>query len=305
MKSIKPNVIVIGASKCGTTALYFYLSRHPDIFLPLKKELHYHSFASLSELVGGPGDKYIINNICKTEKEYLTHYSHAQNQKAIIDISPSYLYFPESVQSIQALCGPETKIICLVKHPVGKFISQYNHLLSEGRETLDFEDALSIESKRKADFYSDMWLYRESGYMSDKIRVFKNAFKNVHVINSDDLLTNLKLTLNGIFDFIGVSTDEYTNYSPVNSNFSGMPKFKLISKTFIQPNLFTNFLRRVIPQKAGRFFREKINNFNKGNKFTVSPALFNDLEKEYLPEIDSLNNILRESSLNGSTIKSN
>jgi hypothetical protein len=86
MKSKKPNVIVIGASKCGTTALYFYLSRHPDIFLPPKKELHYHSYASLAKNIGGPGDKYIINNICKTEKEYLNHYSNAQNQKAIIDI---------------------------------------------------------------------------------------------------------------------------------------------------------------------------------------------------------------------------
>jgi hypothetical protein len=296
---------VIGASKCGTTALYFYLSRHPDIFLPPKKELHYHSYASLAKNIGGPGDKYIINNICKTEKEYLNHYSNAQNQKAIIDISPSYLYFPESAQSIKEMCGPDTKIICLVKHPVGKFISQYNHLLSEGRETLNFSDALLMESKRKADYYSDMWLYRESGYMSDKIQAFKDVFKHVYVINSDDLMTNLKVTLHGIFNYIGVSADEYIDYSTVNSNFSGMPKFKLISKTFIQPNLFTNFLRKVIPQKAGRFFREKINNFNKGNKFTVSPALFNDLEKEYLEEIDSLNNILRESSLNGSKIKFN
>ena len=303
MSAKKPNVIVIGASKCGTTACYFYLSRHPDIFLPSKKELHYHSYTSLAKNVGGPGDKYVLNNICKTELEYLNYYTKVKHQQAIIDISPSYLFYPESAQSIKKVCGPDTKIICLVKHPVKKIISQYSHLLAEGMETVDFDAALLIESSRKADHFNDMWLYRESGYMSDKIETFKDVFKNVCVINSDDLQFNLKETLNQIFNFIGVSANQYTDYSSVNSNYSGIPRFKLILKLFIQPNPFTNFLRKIVSQKIGRYFREKINNFNKGNKFTISQALFTDLEKEYLGEIESLNDLLSESSFNGSKIK--
>ncbi len=292
----KPNVIVIGASKCGTTALYFYLSRHPDIFLPSKKELHYHSHQSLEKHINGPGDKYILDQICKTNDEYLDYFSAVDQQKAIVEISPSYLYYPETaIPSIIATCGPDTKIICMLRHPVEKLVSQYTHLLSAGREDLDFDDALTAEPGRKTGGYSDMWLYRESGYMSEKLLSFKNDFKNILVINSIDLSHDLEATLHKVFNFIGVNADVYTDYSPITSNYSGMPKSKVISKVFIKPNWFTNFIRKVISQKTGRLLREKINNFNKGVKFTVNPDTFKKLENEYYAEIDGLNKLLKAS----------
>ena len=39
-----PNFFIAGAPRCGTTALYTYLSMHPRIFMPEVKELHF--FAS-------------------------------------------------------------------------------------------------------------------------------------------------------------------------------------------------------------------------------------------------------------------
>jgi hypothetical protein len=36
-----PNFLIIGAEKAGTTWLYDRLKRHPDIFMPEVKEIHY------------------------------------------------------------------------------------------------------------------------------------------------------------------------------------------------------------------------------------------------------------------------
>ncbi|OOO02066.1 MAG: hypothetical protein USCGTAYLOR_01737 [Chromatiales bacterium USCg_Taylor] len=36
----KPNFFIVGAPKCGTTAMHFYLNAHPEIFMS-RKELHY------------------------------------------------------------------------------------------------------------------------------------------------------------------------------------------------------------------------------------------------------------------------
>src|ERR1700728_3618911 len=36
-----PNLIVIGAAKCGTTSLHHYLSQHPQICMSHKKELDF------------------------------------------------------------------------------------------------------------------------------------------------------------------------------------------------------------------------------------------------------------------------
>jgi hypothetical protein len=40
----KPNFFIVGAPKCGTTAMAHYLSEHPDIFMSSPKEPHYFNF---------------------------------------------------------------------------------------------------------------------------------------------------------------------------------------------------------------------------------------------------------------------
>ena len=37
----RPNFFIVGAPKCGTTALSHYLRQHPRIFFSLPKEPHY------------------------------------------------------------------------------------------------------------------------------------------------------------------------------------------------------------------------------------------------------------------------
>jgi hypothetical protein len=51
-----PNFLIIGAEKCGTTSLYYYLKQHPDVYLPKRKELHYFSCEYMKKQMGGPGD---------------------------------------------------------------------------------------------------------------------------------------------------------------------------------------------------------------------------------------------------------
>ena len=36
-----PDFFIVGAPKCGTTALYHYLSQHPSIYMPALKEPHF------------------------------------------------------------------------------------------------------------------------------------------------------------------------------------------------------------------------------------------------------------------------
>jgi hypothetical protein len=287
-----PNVFIIGFSKCGTTSLHDYFSHHPDIYVPSKKELHYHSYTSLKYLIGGPGDRYIVKDICQNEDEYLSYYKNATATSVKVDISPSYAFFPSSISSMLSLAGEEAKIICLVKHPVDKIVSQYTHLLSAGRESLSLLDALNQEKDRKDKNFSDMWLYRESGNMSCKIKEFKKNFQNVFVVNSEDLYKKGKQTLQKIFDFINVDNSKIESYNLSVKNFSGVPKSRLISKIFIQPNSFTNALRKVVPQKLGKYVREKINNLNKGEKYKVHAYLYAQLEKEYFHEIKELNGLI-------------
>ena len=55
----KPNFIISGFPKCGTTSLHHYLNEHPQIFMPSQKELHFFTFKILSKLKSGPKDKIV------------------------------------------------------------------------------------------------------------------------------------------------------------------------------------------------------------------------------------------------------
>src|SRR3954463_6324498 len=48
-----PNFLIIGAMKGGTTSLYHYLRPHPEVFMPVTKELHF--FVAEKNLLLGPG----------------------------------------------------------------------------------------------------------------------------------------------------------------------------------------------------------------------------------------------------------
>ena len=67
----KPNFFVVGAPKCGTTALYQYLAQHPDVFLPETKEVHYF------------GSDLYLPGETRSEQEYLKHFSAAGYAKRI------------------------------------------------------------------------------------------------------------------------------------------------------------------------------------------------------------------------------
>jgi hypothetical protein len=58
-----PNLVVVGALKCGTTSLYHYLKQHPEVYLPTRKELHYFTRAELARDTAGPGDATVLQHL--------------------------------------------------------------------------------------------------------------------------------------------------------------------------------------------------------------------------------------------------
>ncbi len=137
-----------------------------------------------------------------------------------------------------------------------------------------------------------MWLYRESGLMSEKIKYFKSNFKNVLVINNDDLRHNKKETLKQIFGFANLESTEYNFKLAVKANQSGKPKSRLVSKIFIQPNTFTLLIRKIVPNKMGKTIRNWINRNNKGDKITIDERLKTELSNDFRSEISELNDLI-------------
>ena len=143
-----PNVLIAGAAKSGTTAMYFYLQNHPDIFFSRLKEPCFFS-AQVFEFPGnGIGDEQ--KKITQTLTEYELLFRDAGNQKIIADASQDTLYYPETIPNIHKYLG-DPAILIMLRNPIDRAFSAYGHLVRDNRERLSFEDSLQKEEQRIAD----------------------------------------------------------------------------------------------------------------------------------------------------------
>ena len=96
----KPNFIIAGFPKCGTTSLHYYLEEHPEIYMPTQKELHFFTCNILSKLNKGPKDA-----IVKKTQINLDIYCKRKG------ISPDIIKIDAESSEIQILKGAKTIII--------------------------------------------------------------------------------------------------------------------------------------------------------------------------------------------------
>ena len=170
-----PGLIVGGASKSGTTALYHYLRQHPELCLPRKKELHYFSRPALERSAAGPGDRFVLAEIPSSFEAYRAHFGHCGGRRQAVDISPSYLFHHQAAVGMRRLL-PDARILFVLRNPADKAFAQYLHLAGAGREKLRFEDALALEQQRADRGFSDIWLYRRSGFYADALEHYAGVF---------------------------------------------------------------------------------------------------------------------------------
>ena len=134
----KPSFFIIGAPKCGTTTLYYWLKEHDDIFMPETKEPHYFA-QNLS-------DRYCR---VRDEESYLNYFSNAKNHQLCGEASVLYSFYPESIKSILEF-NPEAKFIFMVRNPVSMVPSYHRQLINNLEEDIeDFETAWNTQDNRK------------------------------------------------------------------------------------------------------------------------------------------------------------
>ena len=126
LSSNDPDFIVIGAQKCATSSLHYYLDQHPDIKGSPLKELHYFD-----------RDMYFgKNNI-----EYRDHFKGA-NHYCYFESTPSYLYSPDVARNIFSTY-PNLKLIVVLRDPVKRAYSAWNHYrdnFETGRHIITIKD---------------------------------------------------------------------------------------------------------------------------------------------------------------------
>ena len=114
--------VVFGMPRTGTTYLYHALPKHPDIFVPYRKESHYFSV-----------------NYCKGEAWFRGLYADMAPHQIGADINPMYYLDALTVDRLLAF-DPEVRIVLGVREPVDFVCSLYGNMQAHGLEVPPITD---------------------------------------------------------------------------------------------------------------------------------------------------------------------
>ncbi|MBU3820657.1 sulfotransferase [Flavobacteriaceae bacterium XHP0103] len=268
-KKKKPNFLILGVPKAGTTSLYEYLKQHPEIFLPEKKELHFFSYNELKQRTNGPGDKSVLRELTGKKQQYLKLFENSENYKAIGEISPSYLFYFQKIKSqIFEILGKDIKVIVVIRNPISRTYSQYMHQKRLGYENLTFKIALNKEEGRKKNAYGDIWYYKTHSLYSPLLQEVYNSLhpNKIKIILFENLIQNPIATTQEIFNFLDV--DETFIPRNINKKFNegGIYKKGILSKFLAQPNRLKTLFKKFLPKKFKELLKQKKHKFLKTKK---------------------------------------
>ena len=227
----KPNFLIVGAAKSGTTSLCHYLSSNPEIYIPKEKELFFFS-KQKDKNIQGPGAEFVKKIFVKDFDEYIGKYfKNTHGFKAVGEGSTDYLYyFEEAIKSIENFIGNDVKIIILLRDPIEACVSRYKHSLMRGWENEDFEVAInSWEERRKRNWLWDFDYVGTFMYF-EKVNAFLSNFKMVKIFLYDDLVTSKSDLLKECYSFLNVRPIISSRIESIRYQKSGRPMNKYILK---------------------------------------------------------------------------
>lgn len=186
--------ILAGAQKSGTTALHYFLSRHPNITMGEQQEIHFFD-----------NDAMFVSHV--DYEQLHKHYPLLAPSTIAGDCTPSYLYHELAAERIWKY-NPKIKLLILLRNPVERAFAHWNMQRFKGREPLDFFDAVREEQARiggAPPVEARRFAYVDRGFYGRQLARFFKLFprEQVKVIKFEEFKKEHLKTLASIFSFLG------------------------------------------------------------------------------------------------------
>jgi len=287
----KPNLLIVGAAKSGTTSLHHYLGQHDEVFMSKHKEPHF--------LINNEeGVNEIPNGINKYE-DYLRLFENTKSFKYRGESSVMYLQFPEiTIKNIARYLDDDVKIIIMLRNPIDRAFSGYQHVKRyNNMENYTFQEALEKSEKRyfKNKKITPASRYLNIGLYYKFVKKFKSKFKNnVHVIIYDDFVNKTSNELSHLFGFLGLEKN-IIDLKEKHMVGGWQWKNQTVKNIFMSKSILKSTLKIILPSKA---IREKIRNYF--ISFVISPVEKIDLETRkkllnfYIDDIEKLEALINK-----------
>lgn len=196
-KSRGPDFFIIGGMRCGSTSLHHYVSHHPQIITPLKKEIHFF------------GENY-TNGI----DWYLSHFPPIPEGKNILTGEASPCFAEYGIWDRVFRWFPKLKLIAVLRDPIDRAYSHYNHTIRWHSEFHKFDEAIAADleedkQKQLLENGETAYLKIQSDYLrlslyvywlKEWLQVFPR--EQILILQSEHLYENPAAVTQQVFDFL-------------------------------------------------------------------------------------------------------
>lgn len=193
---VHPDFLYIGAARAGSSWIYECLREHPQVFVPVAKDI-----------------EYFDNNFTRGREWYLAFFQEGKGRKAVGELSHDYYLLETTARRIHDLL-PQARLICSLREPVDKMISHYLYARRlHPRLRFDFTDLIAdpdkISRTGNHPLSTEIDLTIESVDYYRKLLPFFSLFprENILVLFYDDLQRDPHAFIRSIYRFLGVAED--------------------------------------------------------------------------------------------------
>jgi Sulfotransferase domain len=176
-----PNLVVIGAQKCGTSGLHYQLGLHPQVWMSRPKELNFF----IEERNWPRGEDWYRN--CFDARATVRGES-SPNYTAY----PQHLGVPERMRSLV----PDAKLFYVVRDPLERIAAHWVHNYAKRRERGDLAATLTHANAS--------YVVRSQYHMQLQRFLAHYPFEQILVLEQEELRSAPVETLRRVFEFIGV-----------------------------------------------------------------------------------------------------
>ena len=292
----KPRLFIVGAPKCGTSAMCSYLAAHPQVYMA-RKEMHFFG----SDLRFG-------RQFYRRDREaYLAEFKGWAGQLWAGEASVWYLLSKLAARELHDF-NPDARIIVMLRSPTEMLYSLYHQFRFDGNEPLpSFEGALDAEEARAAGhgsgrqtYLAQGLAYRQVARYAEQVQRYLEAFgsDHVHIILYDDFAGDVAQVFHETLEFLDLDASlgprEFKvvngNKSVRHSSLRALMHDPLVRsaaiaiRPWLPPSLFA-----VLQHIDSRLRRS---NTRLETRPPLSEAIRCRLQREFAPEVRKLGDLL-------------
>jgi hypothetical protein len=206
-----PDFFIAGAPRTGTTALFEHLRRHPQIFVPRRKETMFFGAD-------------ILNDRRMSLDEYVALFADAGDVVRVGEVSTTYLFSRTAASEIREF-NPEARIIIPLRDPITVMQAVHSLLVWTGFEPIhNFAAALEAQERERTGqdppTRRQLPYYRDMVDFADHVDRYFDTFgrERVHVVVFDDWVADTPRVYRQTLEFLEVDPSFVPNLEVVNPN---------------------------------------------------------------------------------------